>query len=222
MTEDQSGKGPEPKVVLGGLVTAARALRDDYESALKTHLTNTRGLDFLSALLSLEDLSDVLYEDWEQTESYRQLRGRFDSLLDRATTSLETMVGKGGRDLRGALRPVVQAARLDTKIRRFILTLETLQTQPVRPRLERARRTERTARQPRPKPKGVYEAEAWALVAVGVSILGVAVPVAILAYGWLLGLVLAAIITFAGLLLLVLSRRWWVPHLARVLSRPPR
>src|SRR2546426_8218626 len=222
MAGEESGGRSQPKDVIGGLVVDARALRDDYESAVKTHLTNARGMDFLSALLSFEDLSDVLYEDWEQTGSYRQLRGRFDRLLDRATTSLESMVGKGGRDSRGALRPVVQAVRLDTKIRRLIVTLEGLQTQPVHYRLEGARVTERTTRRPRSKRKGSYEAEAWALVAVGVSILGVAAPLGVLAYGWLLGIVFAGILTLVGLLLLVLSRRWWIPHLARVFSRPPK
>ena len=219
MPGQEDSKRPATTDVIGALLAEARALRDAYDSALTTHLTNTRGLEFLSLLLSLENLSDALYEDWEQTVNYRQLRGRFDSLLDRATGSLATMVGKGGRDLRGALRPVAQAVRLDTKIGRLVLTLEILQTQPVRYRVHRATRDERTPERSPPKSRQSHEAEAWALVAVGVGILGVTAPLGIFAYGLLPGLVLAGILTFTGLFLLVLSRRWWVPYLARVFSR---
>src|SRR3972149_2709984 len=123
--------------MIGKLLADARLFRDDYEAPLTKYLANTRGVDFIATVLSLEDVSDVLYEDWEQTADYRQLRGRFDTLVDRTIESLQVLVGKGGRDLKGAIQPVTKAVRLETKVRQLVAVLETLQTQTIRYRTER-------------------------------------------------------------------------------------
>ena len=221
MPLEEGQPGPDPREMIGKLLADARLFRDDYEAPLTKYLANTRGVDFIATVLSLEDVSDVLYEDWEQTADYRQLRGRFDALVDRTIASLQVLVGKGGRDLKGALQPVTKAVRLETKVRQLVAVLETLQTQTIRYRTERIARGT-TPRRPSSRARTFHEAEAWGLVAVAIGILGVAAPLGVLAYGWLYGVLIAGAVTLVAVVVLVLLRSWWVPRLARLLRTPPR
>ena len=138
----------DPKAELRLLINEARRLRDDFETGFEQYKTNSQWNRVLGAIgveaayeyynipkqISRDGLKAFL-KQWEATPQYRELRQRFESMVQRVQEYLSTVSesvaslrppGNSGK-LLAKLKPVREAVRLDTKMRRLLAVLEDIE-----------------------------------------------------------------------------------------------
>jgi len=231
----------DPKPDLERLLSEARRLRDEYEAAFQRYKTDGQVNRLIGHFgveaayeyygipkgISRDALSGFL-RGWEASEPYRQLRQRFETLLDIVSRFLQ-----GVSETVPSLRPpgnsaklvaklgqVRTAVRLDTKMRNLTRVLEDIDTRPL------VRNQDIPAPRPRPRPPAAGSrprqsapadsALAWTLVGV---ILGVFLALALGLFtliGW--GSTIAASLATIAL---IVTRHLWVGPVAR-LGSPKR
>ena len=231
----------DPKPDLERLLSEARRLRDEYEAAFQRYKTDGQVNRLIGHFgveaayeyygipkgISRDALSGFL-RGWEASEPYRQLRQRFETLLDIVSRFLQ-----GVSETVPSLRPpgnsaklvaklgqVRTAVRLDTKMRNLTRVLEDIDTRPL------VRNQDIPVPRPRPRPPAAGSrprqsapadpALAWTLVGV---ILGVFLALALGLFtliGWG-STIVASLATIA----LIVTRHLWVGPVAR-LGSPKR
>ncbi len=142
----------DAKAELRQLLADARRHRDDYEAAFQQYEANEKWNRVFGAIgveaayeyygipkgISREAISSFL-KRWEASPQFRDLRQRFEMLLDRVgsflrgvSESVPSLRPPGNSaKLLGKLNRVRTAVRLDTKMRYLIAILEYLDTRPL-------------------------------------------------------------------------------------------
>lgn len=224
---------------LDRLLSEARQLDRDYDEALERYGQGIESSKLLAGLaidyLDIpEEVSSpglkLFLRRWESTPEYKTLLARFEGLYDRVKGHLRMVSERvkslsspgNSQKLLTKLKPVNEAIRTDTKIRRLIRALEDIDLRDLvfnedlpRRRTETPQTARRKTRKPTPRPGA--EQEALAIVSIFIT---VAVTVAVglgmsTSIGWLRGLLagvaLAVVITGA----VAVARPLWLRALGR-------
>lgn len=242
---------PEADIKLDRLLADARQLDKDYDDALERHSRSVdSNLLFAGIAVNLFDLPEeitspslnLFLKRWEQTPEYEALRTRFEGLHDRVkaflrTTSERTKSNRwpgNSRKLMVKLRPISEAVRTDTKIRRLIVALEDLDLRELVYNEDLPRRQVRKPRKVTSGTKRLVstaaglptrnarpDQEAWALVSIFITVavsfavgLGISTPL-----GWIWGSAVAIVLGIAITAIVAVARPLWVGALTRRMQR---
>ena len=213
---------PSPASVLVSLLTEARALAAEYATAVRSYIKTRQWADIIAGALELDELPDALFHDWELTDQYRQLEGRFQNLFDRVVSFLSGVRGRSGRPLVGRVAEVPRAVQLSTQLRRLTLALTALQSEPLRLYVARPQ-TRTAAGSKRRGGAGVETRSAgWTVVGVVVGVFALSAYLGILLLGPALGLAVAGVATASVFLGLRFTEGTWAPWIVRGYSRSRR
>jgi hypothetical protein len=159
---------------------------------------------------------------WELTPAYSALEGRFKNLFERSKSFLNSVAKQTARGYRRklarSLRPVTQATRLETKIKKLLGTLEGHEMDELVFVEDIPKSKRKMARRPRPRRDTNTEAVAWTLIGVFATVAAAFVLALSPSLGLLalpLGVGLAVLVFFA----LLRTRRFWIPRIRKVLER---
>ena len=233
-----SAPGPDANAAVGALLAEARRLETDYKGAFARYAQRTASTGLAAAIVTdyfeiPDDLAvpglRLLLDRWESTSEYKALSGQFEALYGKVKTFLRTVSQRtqalfypgNSQRLLSKLRPVGDAVRLDTRIRRLSSVMEEMDLRDLvfnvdLPRKSRARRTalkgpslrDRPSRRGTPTDQNHRE---WNLLAILVSVaVSVALSVGLsTSFGWAWAIGLAAVVGVAISAVIALTEPAW-------------
>ncbi len=164
---------------------------------------------------------------WELTPAYSTLEGRFRNLFERSKSFLNSVAKQTARGSRrklgGSLRPVTQAARLETKVKKLLSALESHEMDELVFVEDIPKSKRKTAI--RSKPSAAKRDPLLAIETAAVTWVSVFVTSAVgfyFALSPVIGLfAILGAIGLAGLLTYALlrTRKLWIPRFRKVLER---
>ncbi len=247
LVNDDDCRMSDANAGLDRLLDEAQKLANDYEEALERYVQGAESKRLLAGLVVdhfeiPEKLSSsglkLFLQRWEATPESKALRARFHSTYDRVKQYLGTVStrtkavrwpGNSGRLLE-KLKPVNDAVRTDTKIRRLVSALENIDLLDLtfNDDLPRRRPRQRSGtKSPAPHQdsltalkSSVAEQRAWSLVAIFVTVV-VTVTVGLgvsTSFGWFWAFSMAFLLGIVITVAVALTRPLWI----RALGRPRR